>query len=287
VGIGTTITSNASISIMNGNVGIGTWVPATNWFVNGTTDVTYTGADTPGPGGSALYINASGSTLNNGPAFKLDLPTTGAQKAFQFVNGADALAWASFEYNVGGAGLPGLALGPGGNTARDTNIYRYAAGVFRTNTAFITDGNVGIGTTLTTLSALTVINGNVGIGTWVPAFSLDLVNNTARGRIVRRVNTVASSATPAINTDTTDLFTITALAANITSFTTNLTGTPNNGDLLEIRILDNGTARTITWGDSFSSTTTTLPATTVISTTLRVLLEWNSASSVWECIGVT
>ena len=66
-----------------------------------------------------------------------------------------------------------------------------------------------------------------------------------------------------------------------------LSGTPNNGDLLEIRILDNGTARAITWGSSFASTTTTLPTTTVISTTLRVLVEYNSSSSKWECIGTT
>lgn len=104
-------------------------------------------------------------------------------------------------------------------------------------------------------------------------------------RITNRTGTTASSATPTINTDNFDRYTITALAANITSFTTNLTGTPIDGDLLEIRLLDNGTARTIAWGASFGSTTNaTLPTTTVISTTLRILLEWNSANSLWECI---
>lgn len=34
------------------------------------------------------------------------------------------------------------------------------------------NGNVGIGTTLTTAAALTVMNGNVGIGTWVPGYAL-------------------------------------------------------------------------------------------------------------------
>ena len=33
-------------------------------------------------------------------------------------------------------------------------------------------GNVGIGTTLLTTSALTVMNGNVGIGTWIPSSPL-------------------------------------------------------------------------------------------------------------------
>lgn len=42
------------------------------------------------------------------------------------------------------------------------------------------------------------------------------------------------------------MFTITALAAAITSFTTNLSGTPTTGQKLIIRIKDDGTARAIT-----------------------------------------
>lgn len=103
-------------------------------------------------------------------------------------------------------------------------------------------------------------------------------------RITPKHNTIASSATPTINTDTTDIFTITALAAAITSFTTNLSGTPTEGQKLIIRILDNGTARAITWGASFASRGTTLPTTTVISKYLYVGLIWNSVTSTWDCI---
>lgn len=39
------------------------------------------------------------------------------------------------------------------------------------------NGNVGIGTTLTTTAGLSVMNGNVGIGTWIPTQSLT-VNNS-------------------------------------------------------------------------------------------------------------
>lgn len=106
-------------------------------------------------------------------------------------------------------------------------------------------------------------------------------------RITRRVTATTQSATPAINTDNMDVSNITGLAQAITSMTTNLTGTPVNGDLLEIRITDNGTARAITWGTSFASTTATLPATTVISTMIRTLLEWNSTTSKWECLAVS
>lgn len=102
----------------------------------------------------------------------------------------------------------------------------------------------------------------------------------------RRVVTVTQSATPTINTDNTDVASITGLAQAITSMTTNLSGTPVAGDLLEIQITDDGTARAITWGSSFASSTVTLPTTTVISTLLRVGFSWNTATSKWVCIAV-
>jgi len=66
-------------------------------------------------------------------------------------------------------------------------------------------------------------------------------------RIAKRLVTTTQSATPAINTDTGDIFKITGLAQAITSFTANLTGTPFEGDMMMIQITDNGTARAITW----------------------------------------
>lgn len=105
--------------------------------------------------------------------------------------------------------------------------------------------------------------------------------------IQKRVNTVASSATPAINTDTTDLFTITALALAITSMTTSLTGTPVAGQELWIRIKDNATARAITWGAKFTSSgVATLLATTVISKTHLSKFIWDEAASLWVCVAV-
>ncbi|VVB71300.1 Uncharacterised protein [uncultured archaeon] len=102
--------------------------------------------------------------------------------------------------------------------------------------------------------------------------------------LIPRTNTVASSATPTINVDLTDIFTITALATDITSFTTNLTGTAYNGQRLTVRILDNGVARSITWGTSFASRGATLPITTVPSKYLYVNFIYNSTTSTWDCI---
>ena len=152
----------------------------------------------------------------------------------------------------------------------------------------VTTDQGGLGTTVRpTLGQVPVGNAD---GTYSPGVGGDVTSTNTitltNKRITPRVNTITSSATPTINTDTTDIFTITALAAAITSFTTNLSGTPTTGQKLEIRILDNGTARAITWGASFVTRGVTLPTTTVLSKYLRVLLEWNDVATVWDCIGV-
>lgn len=118
---------------------------------------------------------------------------------------------------------------------------------------------------------------------YVDSGTIDMTNK----RIVPRVNTVASDATPDINVDTTDLFTITALATAITSMSSGLSGTPTNGQRLIIRILDDGTARAIAWGASFASRGATLPTTTVSGKYLYVGLIYNSTASVWDCVAVS
>ncbi len=103
-------------------------------------------------------------------------------------------------------------------------------------------------------------------------------------RITPRVGTDTSAALPAINTDNVDVFSLTAQAANITSFTTNLSGTPTNFQKLIIRIKDNGTARGITWGASFEARGVALPTTTVKSKVLTVGFIYDTATSKWGCV---
>lgn len=102
-----------------------------------------------------------------------------------------------------------------------------------------------------------------------------------------RVGSTTSSATPTINTDNVDIYKLTAQAADITSFTTNLSGTPVDGDILEIQITGTAT-RAITWGSSFVSSTVTLPTTTNSTATLTVVLQYFTTSSYgnnkWVCV---
>jgi hypothetical protein len=81
------------------------------------------------------------------------------------------------------------------------------------------------------------------------------------------------------------MFIITGQSVAITSFTTNLTGSPVNGQKLWIAITGTG-AIAITWGASFSASTVALPSTTVTTNRLDVGFVWNVATTTWRCVAV-
>jgi hypothetical protein len=95
------------------------------------------------------------------------------------------------------------------------------------------------------------------------------------------VVTVTQSATPAIDSDNcrNGYASITGLAQAITSMSTNLTGTPVDGQSMIVRLTDNGTGRALTWGAGFE-------ASTVASTLLLVGFVWNVVTSKWRCVAV-
>ena len=99
-----------------------------------------------------------------------------------------------------------------------------------------------------------------------------------------RVGSTTSSATPSINSDIYDAYSITSLAAAITSVT--VTGTPSNFQQLTVRIKDNGTARAIAWGAGFEAKGNALPTTTVISKVLTVGFLYDTVTSKWGCVSV-
>jgi hypothetical protein len=129
-----------------------------------------------------------------------------------------------------------------------------------------------------------VINWDNGDATLTQAGNdVTLAGASLTARVKPRTGTTTSSATPTINTDDVDFYSITAQTVDITSFTTNLSGTPTEGQTLWIAITGTG-ARAITWGASFEASTVALPTTTVTTNRLDVGFVWNSVSSKWRCL---
>lgn len=150
-----------------------------------------------------------------------------------------------------------------------------------TFTSVTTTGNIELGNA----SDTTISRSSAGViaveGVVIP--SISSTNTLTNKRITKRVGSTTSSATPTINTDNVDAYHLTAQAVDITSFTTNLTGTPT--DFQQLRISVTGTAaRAITWGSSFANGPVALPTTTVSTTRLDVLFEWDSVTSKWRCM---
>lgn len=143
------------------------------------------------------------------------------------------------------------------------------------------EAKVGINSSAVTTSHDYKLSGVTGTDKAVSKTGTETLTNK---RITRRVSTEASSATPTIDTDSYDMHSITALAAAITSMTTNLSGTPTNGQSLIIRIKDDGTARAITWGASFEAKGVALPTTTVASKVLTVGFLYDTVTSKWGCV---
>lgn len=113
--------------------------------------------------------------------------------------------------------------------------------------------------------------------------SISSTSTLTNKRVTARSGSTTSSATPTINTDNVDFYVLTAQAADITSFTTNLSGTPVDGDQLEIRVTGTA-ARAITWGTGFVAGPAALPTTTTTTKTLYVYFEFDAVVTHWICM---
>ena len=242
--------------------------------------------------------------------FKSTTATDGAVVDVVKLGGTTGEAWSAVYANSSDAnpivaignpfaltlGAPCILMGSGGASTPDTLLIRSGAGSFKITNNVAVGGKSGATAANSWVGATTggaPASGTFSTGDWITTTTGQVLICTAGGSpgTWTRANqkslvTNAPGATPSINVDTTDIATFTGLAAAITSMTTNLTGTPVEGQKLIVKFTDNGTARAITWGAKFASTTISLPTTTVISTLLHVGFIYDNASTTWKCVGV-
>lgn len=103
-------------------------------------------------------------------------------------------------------------------------------------------------------------------------------------RINPRVSTTTSTATLTPDISAFDQYNLTAQAASLTIAAP--TGTPVDGNKLIFRLLDNGTARSLTWNATYTVIGVTLPTTTVINKTTYVGCVYNANNTRWDVIAV-
>jgi len=147
----------------------------------------------------------------------------------------------------------------------------------------------------TAISGLTTGTGvatalGIAVNTTAGGFpTIDGTSTLTNKRINPRIISITGSAGGAITPtgDTADQYEVTALGASATFAVPS--GTPVDGQILVIRIKDNGTARGLTWtitSGGYRVIGNTLPTTTVISKTIYVGCIYNSADSFWDVVGV-
>ncbi len=194
---------------MNGNVGIGTWTAAGgNLIVNGGGNV---GIGSAWPG---QRVDVNGTVRMTGMTMSGSSPISGY--VLTASDSAGDTTWSSpgsvsgwvfvgnnlYNTNSGNVGINtvnganvgiGTSTPQGGFVVTNGNV---GIGTWSPVKPFTVigdtyhNGNIGVGTTLTTTSALAVMNGNVGVGTWVPAGLLQVNNPGASPFVVTSVGNV-------------------------------------------------------------------------------------------------
>lgn len=109
------------------------------------------------------------------------------------------------------------------------------------------------------------------------------VQTLTNKRITPRIATIASTATLTPNADTLDATAITAQAVALSIAAP--TGTPTNGQMMLIRVRDNGTIRAITWDAIYTAfTPTDLRVATIVGKVLLFQFVYNSTEMQWQLL---
>jgi hypothetical protein len=304
VGLGTMAEQNANAVAITG--GTATLTSVTTPIVQATNSAGLTLRNSAGTtqismgGGGGDNVTIAVPTNINGANAQIDISPTGTGHVHIKPTGSGSLEIAPT--NVGT--IDNMTIGA--TTARNASVVDLSVtGTLSFDAAQGTAGQVltsaGTGATPTwatpTTGTVTSIVAGTGLSggtiTTSGTIAIDSTVTTNSGtqtltnkRINPRVlESTANSATPTLNTDLYDMMVITGQSVAITSFTTNLTGTPVNGQKLWISITGTG-AIAITWGAAFESSTVTLPSTTVTTNRLDIGFIYNVANSDWRCVAV-
>jgi hypothetical protein len=158
------------------------------------------------------------------------------------------------------------------------------SGVLSAN-SLVVGGGAGTAPFATTTGAGVLTALGVAVNTVTGIITANGVATLTNKRIDPRVVSAASASSLTPDIATADQYAYTALAAALTINAP--TGTPVNGNTLIFRLLDNGTARALTWNATYTAIGVTLPTTTVANKTTYVGCIYNANNTRWDVIAVT
>jgi hypothetical protein len=208
-------------------------------------------------------------SIGSGNGFKTYITWGTAGDKAHVVNASGAIGLNTNITGTSNFGTTGQVLTSAGSAATPTwtttgTVTSVATGTGLTGGPISSTGTISIDSTVTTLTGTQTLSNK---------------------RIDPRVTSAATATTLTPSIATADVYAYTALASALTINAP--TGTPLDGNKLIFRLLDNGTARALTWDATYTVIGTTLPTTTVISKTTYVGCIYNANNTRWDVIAVT
>lgn len=228
-------------------------------------------------GDGLLMFLLTGVTLSG--ATNLSKATHGGR----YLNCDTAATLTVLDDTAGGWDTPGDMLF--GRNTSGGNVVLAADSTGTTNTVTADDGY-----TLTVPSGAPWILWRTAANAWKGgAFIGPTATQTLSGkRITKRESTAASSSSLTIASDSTDVQTVTALAADMTINAPS--GTPTQGQGLVLRIKATGASRNLTWttgsAGAFREMGASLPASVAQDKTVYVGSMYNTTDSRWDVLVV-
>jgi hypothetical protein len=154
--------------MVSNGIGVGTWMSTTTLPVGVlnagvANEIAYYTAVNTLNGSSGFVLNGTNVGIGSlSPGQLLDVQGTVRTIGFTMSGQTPISGYVLTSQDSSGDATWSSPGAVGGWTVSGNNVYETSG------------GNVGIGTTLLTTAALTVMNGNVGIGTWIPKEALDV-----------------------------------------------------------------------------------------------------------------